>query len=46
MPTVLITGANRGIGLEFARQYSQDGWEVIATARHSSPELDRARGAH
>jgi NAD(P)-dependent dehydrogenase (short-subunit alcohol dehydrogenase family) len=40
MPKVLITGANRGIGLEFARQYSQDGWEVIATARHSSPELD------
>jgi NAD(P)-dependent dehydrogenase (short-subunit alcohol dehydrogenase family) len=33
MPTVLITGANRGIGLEFARQYSVDGWEVIATAR-------------
>ena len=40
MPTVLITGANRGIGLEFARQYSNAGWEVIATARHSSPELD------
>jgi len=40
MPTVLITGANRGIGLEFARQYSQDGWDVIATARHSSAELD------
>jgi NAD(P)-dependent dehydrogenase (short-subunit alcohol dehydrogenase family) len=40
MPTVLITGANRGIGLEFARQYSQDGWDVIATARHSSPELE------
>jgi NAD(P)-dependent dehydrogenase (short-subunit alcohol dehydrogenase family) len=40
MPTVLITGANRGIGLEFARQYLQDGWSVIATARHSSPELD------
>jgi NAD(P)-dependent dehydrogenase (short-subunit alcohol dehydrogenase family) len=39
MPTVLITGANRGIGLEFARQYSKDGWDVIATARHSSPEL-------
>ena len=31
MPTVLITGANRGIGLEFARQYSADGWDVIAT---------------
>jgi NAD(P)-dependent dehydrogenase (short-subunit alcohol dehydrogenase family) len=40
MPNVLITGANRGIGLEFARQYSDDGWDVIATARHSGPELD------
>jgi NAD(P)-dependent dehydrogenase (short-subunit alcohol dehydrogenase family) len=40
MPTVLITGANRGIGLEFARQYSSAGWDVIATARQSSPELD------
>lgn len=33
MPTVLITGANRGIGLEFARQYAGDGWSVVATAR-------------
>jgi len=40
MPTILITGANRGIGLEFARQYASDGWDVIATARQSSPELD------
>jgi NAD(P)-dependent dehydrogenase (short-subunit alcohol dehydrogenase family) len=40
MPTVLITGANRGIGLEFARQYSSGGWDVIATARESGPELD------
>jgi NAD(P)-dependent dehydrogenase (short-subunit alcohol dehydrogenase family) len=40
MPTILITGANRGIGLEFARQYSGDGWDVIATARQSSAELD------
>ena len=40
MPTVLITGANRGIGLEFARQYSAEGWTVIATARQTSPELD------
>jgi len=40
MPSVLVTGANRGIGLEFARQYSGEGWDVIATARQSSPELD------
>jgi NAD(P)-dependent dehydrogenase (short-subunit alcohol dehydrogenase family) len=33
MPTVFITGANRGLGLEFARQYTADGWRVIATAR-------------
>lgn len=33
MPTVLVTGANRGIGLEFARQYAADGWRVIATVR-------------
>jgi NAD(P)-dependent dehydrogenase (short-subunit alcohol dehydrogenase family) len=32
-PTVLITGANRGIGLELARQYAVRGWQVIATAR-------------
>ncbi len=40
MPKVLITGANRGIGLEFARQYSSRDWEVIATTRRSSAELD------
>lgn len=33
-PTVFITGANRGIGLEFVRQYAERGWNVIATARN------------
>jgi NAD(P)-dependent dehydrogenase (short-subunit alcohol dehydrogenase family) len=32
-PTVLITGSNRGIGLEFARQYAGRNWTVIATTR-------------
>jgi NAD(P)-dependent dehydrogenase (short-subunit alcohol dehydrogenase family) len=36
MSRVLITGANRGLGLEFVRQYAADGWDVIATSR--SPE--------
>ena len=35
--TVMITGANSGIGLEFARQYAEMGWTVIATHRRSSP---------
>ncbi len=33
MSTILITGANRGLGLEFVRQYADDGWEVLATSR-------------
>ncbi len=33
MPTTLILGASRGIGLELARQYSAEGERVIATAR-------------
>jgi NAD(P)-dependent dehydrogenase (short-subunit alcohol dehydrogenase family) len=33
MSTILITGANRGIGLEFARQYAEDGADVIACCR-------------
>ncbi len=34
MPTLLITGANRGLGLEFVRQYAADGWKAIATVRN------------
>ncbi|WOI53420.1 SDR family oxidoreductase [Parvularcula sp. LCG005] len=33
MPSVFITGANRGIGLELTRQYAADGWKVVATCR-------------
>ena len=39
MPTVLITGANRGLGLELARQYAADGWSVVATSRTPSEEI-------
>jgi NAD(P)-dependent dehydrogenase (short-subunit alcohol dehydrogenase family) len=39
MPTVLVTGAGRGLGLEFARQYAAAGWQVIATVR--KPEAGR-----
>ena len=43
MPVVLITGANRGLGLEFARQYLADGWQVLASCRDpdSASELQR-----
>ncbi len=39
MGTYLITGANRGIGLEFCRQLQQRGDHVIAVCRKASPEL-------
>jgi NAD(P)-dependent dehydrogenase (short-subunit alcohol dehydrogenase family) len=43
MPVALITGANRGLGLEFTRQYLADGWQVFATCRDpaSANELQR-----
>jgi NAD(P)-dependent dehydrogenase (short-subunit alcohol dehydrogenase family) len=43
--TVLITGANRGLGLEFARQYAADGWRVIACCRNpkDAPELKKIK---
>ncbi|MEC9375178.1 MAG: SDR family oxidoreductase [Pseudomonadota bacterium] len=39
-PTVLITGANRGIGLEIARIYADRNWNVIATARKPEAAKD------
>jgi NAD(P)-dependent dehydrogenase (short-subunit alcohol dehydrogenase family) len=43
MPTVLITGANRGLGLEFTRQYLAEGCAVIAACRnpHKAPALQQ-----
>ncbi|MGD9941894.1 MAG: SDR family oxidoreductase [Burkholderiaceae bacterium] len=47
MPTALVIGASRGLGLEFVRQYLGDGWNVFGTHRS---EADRVRlrelGAH
>lgn len=42
MSTVLITGANRGLGLEFVQQYAQDSWHVIAVCR-SDTDVDALR---
>ena len=33
MPTLLITGASRGLGLEFVHQYAAEGWDIIAACR-------------
>jgi NAD(P)-dependent dehydrogenase (short-subunit alcohol dehydrogenase family) len=47
MATVLVTGANRGLGLEFARQYAAEGWTVIACCRKPAraKELKKLAGS-
>ncbi len=47
MPTCLIIGANRGLGLEFVQQYLADGWRVHATCRNplAADSLNDLRGA-
>ena len=46
--TVLVTGANRGLGLEFVKQYAALGWHVIATTRKPSDAeaLNKVAAAH
>ena len=39
-PTVLITGSNRNIGLEFVKQFSNKNWNVIATTRRPEDAKD------
>ena len=38
--TLLVTGSNRGMGLEFVSQYAEKGWNVIATSRSPSDDND------
>lgn len=48
MSRILITGSNRGLGLEWVRQFAHQGWEVIATCRfpEAAEELAELAGAH
>jgi NAD(P)-dependent dehydrogenase (short-subunit alcohol dehydrogenase family) len=46
VPTTVVTGANQGIGLEFARQYAAAGWQVIACCRHPARASELAGLAH
>lgn len=42
MATVLVTGANRGLGLEFCKQYAADGWQVLACCRNPEAAVELA----
>jgi NAD(P)-dependent dehydrogenase (short-subunit alcohol dehydrogenase family) len=48
MPTTLITGASRGLGVEFVKQYLERGWTVFAGCRdpEASPGIAELREAH
>jgi NAD(P)-dependent dehydrogenase (short-subunit alcohol dehydrogenase family) len=48
MPSIMITSANRGLGLEFVRQYAADGWRVFAACRNpgAADDLHKLARAH
>ena len=46
MNTVLVTGANRGLGLEFCRQYGKAGWNVLACCRNPDLAIELNELAH
>ena len=46
MPTILITGAGRGLGLELARRFVDLGWETLGTVRDLSKGAAMPRGSH
>ena len=48
LKTIFITGSNRGIGLEFAKQYTLENWDVIASCRNTSQaeELNELSDKH
>jgi NAD(P)-dependent dehydrogenase (short-subunit alcohol dehydrogenase family) len=47
MPSIMITSANRGLGLEFVRQYAADGWRIFAACRNpdAADDLHKLTGA-
>lgn len=46
MATVLVTGANRGLGLEFCKQYTENGWQVLACCRSPEAAVELVDMAH